>query len=128
YAVFCCKFFFRKLGAVEIRYLARAYNVELQHFEICLHVVGDPGLREIDEVRLLAIGTASQLPHDHKALTLFARALEIITEIEKALQEPRLFVEPIIGQNRLLGPRACGRQRNERRGTQQQTTSSNHDD
>src|SRR5262249_1713643 len=59
HAVFCRKFFFRKFGTVEIDDLARADNVELQHFEIRLHVVGNPWLRKIDEVRLFAIGAAS---------------------------------------------------------------------
>ena len=44
-----------------------------------------------------------------KRLPSFSRALEVVGEIEEALQKPRLLVEPVIGQDRLplQGPRAA---------------------
>jgi hypothetical protein len=47
-------------------------------------------------MRFLAVGAASELPHDHEALALFARTLKVIAQVEKALQEPRLLVETIV--------------------------------
>src|SRR5262249_58608955 len=85
HTVFDGQFFFGHLGAVKIGHLARSDNVELQYFEIRLYVLCDSQLRKIDEVRLLAIGAASELPHDRKALTLLAGSLEIIGKVEEAL-------------------------------------------
>ena len=83
-------------------------------------------LREIDEMRFLAIGAAFELPHDHKALALLARAFEIVGKVEKALQEPGLLIEPVVGQDRLLGARALRRQAPQKMRSHQQISPSDH--
>src|ERR1019366_8483969 len=101
HAIFCGHSLFRQFDPVEIGHLARADDVELQHLEIRLDVVGYVAAREIDEMRLLAIGAAFELPHDDEALALFVRGFEIVGEFEEAFQEPGLLVQPVVGQHRL---------------------------
>src|SRR5664280_2871633 len=100
HAIFRGHRLFRQFGPVKIGHLARADDVELQHLEIRLDVGGYVAAREIDEMRLLAIGAAFQLPHDREALALLVRGFEIVGEFEEAFQEPWLLVEPVVGQHR----------------------------
>src|SRR4029450_10080331 len=126
HAIFCSQFLFRELGPVKIGDLARSNDIELQHFKVGLYIIRYSRLREIDQVRFLAIWTAPQLPHDHKALTRLARSLKILGKVKKAFQKPGLLVEPIVGQNRLVRARAEGDQRTGCYNSGQQVTPDNH--
>ena len=101
HAIFQRQRFFRQFLTVEVGHLARADDVELQHLEIRLDVVGYVASCEIDEMRLLAIGAALELPHDDETLALPVRGFQIVGEFEEAFQEPRLLVEPVVSQHRL---------------------------
>ena len=50
--------------------------------EARLDVIGDLGLGEIDQMRFLAIGAATQLPHDGEALALGTRRFPVVAEVE----------------------------------------------
>ena len=117
HTVFGGELLLRQFLAVEIRHLTRTDDVELQHLEIRLHIVGNPRLREIDEMRFLAIRAAAQLPHDRKTLPGLARAVEIVRQFEEAFEEPRFLVEPVVGQDRPLG--GNGRRDAQRNGRRQ---------
>src|ERR1039458_3911919 len=124
HAIFRGHRLFRQFDPVKVGHLARADDVELQHLEIRLDVVGDVAAREIDEMRLLAIGAAFQLPHDREALALPVRGFEIVGEFEEAFQEPGLHVEPVVGQHR-LGARGSKHRQGCR--TDQQVSPRRHD-
>jgi glutamine amidotransferase len=100
HAIFRRQRFFRNFLAVEVRHLARSDDVELQHLEIALHVFLDVGTREVHQMRFLTVGAAAQLPHDGETLGHRGRALQVVTKLEEAFEEPRLPVEPVIGQGR----------------------------
>src|SRR6185437_7513816 len=102
------QFFLGQLGAVEIRDLERTDDVELQYLEIRPDVVGDSRLREINEMRLLAIRATLQLPHDGETLALLVGRLQVVGKIEKAFKKPRLPVETVGGQHRLGASARCG--------------------
>ena len=102
---FCAKRFLRQLLAVEIRHLARADDVELQDLEALLDESLDLGLGEIDQVGFLAIGTAAQLPHDGERLFFSLAAVEIVGQLEEALEEPGLGIEAVVGQLQLVEPK-----------------------
>ena len=42
-----------------------------------------------------------------ETLAFLVRAFEIVGEFEEAFQKPRLLVEPVVGQDRLVGTRAA---------------------
>src|SRR5690349_5323673 len=109
HAVFLRERLFRELLAVEILHLARAPEIELQHDEMFLDVGRDLGLREIHEVSFLAIGAALLLPEDHEALAALRCFLEVLPEVEEAVEEPWLHVEAVLAERRLL--RRLGRAR-----------------
>ena len=46
-----------------------------------------------------------------KRLPSLWRGFEIVAKVQETLQKPRLFVEPIVGQDRLIGARATKRRR-----------------
>jgi hypothetical protein len=51
-------------------------------------------------VRVAAEGAALELPHHRETFASRGRGLKVLGENEKALQEPGLAVEPIVGQHR----------------------------
>ena len=77
-------------------------------------------------MRLLAIRAAFELPHDHKAFAFFTSAFEIIGKVEKTLQEPGLFIEPVIRQYRPFGMRTLRRRGRKRCGANQHSSTCNH--
>src|SRR4029077_15026613 len=107
HAIFGSQLLFRELRPVEVGDLSRSDNIKLQDFKVRLHIVRYSRLREIDKMRFLAIRTASEFPHDHKALALLAGSFEIVTKIKKAFQKPGLLVEAVVREDRLFRARAC---------------------
>src|SRR5262249_1613876 len=103
------KLLLAELAAVEISPLARADAGELADLELLLHEARDVGAREVDQMGLAAIRAAAQLPHHGKALAALRRLLEVVADLEEALDEPWLAIEAILAQDR-LGPRRrdCG--------------------
>ena len=61
----------------------------------------DIGLREIHQMCFPAVGTAPQFPHNGQTLAFFGRTFQVVGEFQKTLQEPRLPIKPIVGQDRL---------------------------
>src|SRR5262249_52947152 len=97
----------RELLAVEVGHLAGADDVELQDLEALPNVVCDLRLGEIDEMRLLAIGAAAQLPHDGEALALLGAGREIVGQLEEAFEKPGLALDAVVGQDGLRPRAAC---------------------
>ena len=98
---FCASCFLGQLLAVEIGDLARADDIELQQMSNpLLDDSLDLGPGEIDQVHLLAIGAAAQLPHDGEALALRGGRFEVVAELEQALEKPGLVIEAVVAQGR----------------------------
>src|SRR5579885_2585274 len=72
HAVFLRQRLLGQFLAVEIGDRLEPDDVELLNDEIGPDVVGDVGPSEIGKMRLLAIGTALELPHHHETLALLA--------------------------------------------------------
>src|SRR5262245_54773395 len=66
-------------------------------------------------MRLAAVGTAAQLPHNGEALSRLFRRLKIVAQFEEALDKPGLPVEPVVGQHR-FGAQARGGEARGKRG------------
>jgi hypothetical protein len=61
-------------------------------------------------MRLLAKRAALELPHDRKALAPLRGVFQVVGEFKKTVQEPRLPVETVVGQNGFRR-RTAGRKR-----------------
>ena len=111
------QFLLRHHLAVEVRHFARDFDVELHDIEVGFDVVADLGDGEVDEVHLAAIGAALQFPDNGEPLAFFAGRIEIVLELQEAVQEPGLSVMPVALSDGLIAfrrsPRGPGARGNE---------------
>src|SRR5262249_17839803 len=102
-SVFPGEILLRQFLSVEIGDFAGADQIELQHFEILADVAGDRRIGKVHQMRLATIGATAQFPHNGQALAAHRRALQVLAQIEEALQEPGLVIKAIVSEE-CLGP------------------------